>query len=105
LAYICQTNEQQHTMSNWKINPDWSKHNAIYNEGGEGYNPHNKWMQQPTKAQANGRLLRDQQGNVMQESVMRTKLAELTERMGRLTDATAIDITQRTITHYASQLA
>jgi hypothetical protein len=92
-------------MSNWNINPEWSKHNAIYNEGGEGYNPHNKWMQKSATVQAVGRILRDANGNVMKESVMRTKLAELTERISRLTDATAIAITQDTINHYTAQLA
>lgn len=92
-------------MSNWMINPEWSKHNAIYNEGGEGYNPHSKWIAKPATVQAIGRLLRDQNGNVIKESVMRAKLAELTERMTRLTDATAIAITQETINHYTAQLA
>lgn len=27
-----------------KINPEWQKHADLYNEGAEGYNPHQKWL-------------------------------------------------------------
>lgn len=27
-----------------KLNPKWIKYNNIMNEGGEGYNPHNKYI-------------------------------------------------------------
>ncbi len=28
----------------WQINPKWKAHNDLYNEGGEGYNPYEKWL-------------------------------------------------------------
>ena len=27
-----------------KLNPEWKKYNDFYNEGGEGYNPHQKMI-------------------------------------------------------------
>lgn len=27
-----------------KINPEWTKYNEMFNEGGEGYNPHSKYI-------------------------------------------------------------
>lgn len=31
-------------MDNNKINPLWIAHNNLYNDGGEGYNPHDKYI-------------------------------------------------------------
>lgn len=27
-----------------KLNPAWAAHNSLYNDGGEGYNPHSKYL-------------------------------------------------------------
>ena len=36
------TGEPKKTCS--KINPKWKQYNDLYNEGGEGFNPHEKYL-------------------------------------------------------------
>ena len=33
-----------------KLNPVWKAHNDLYNEGGEGFNPHQKYIAVPAAA-------------------------------------------------------
>ena len=42
-----------------KLNPAWVAHNDLYNEGGEGYNPHPKFIcAQPVAPSGAARVIR-----------------------------------------------
>lgn len=92
-----------------KINPAWQAWQALQNEGGEGYNPHPKWIAAtpaPVKAAAkvDNRMLHDESGNLIPAAKLAVKLARDIERLPRLTDATAIAITEAAIAHAKAQL-
>ena len=93
------------------LNPKWKSYNDFQNEGGEGYNPHPKFIrtqaieqrqsgQQPTP----NRMLRDQQGNLVPELKLRASLDRLKTRLAGISDASAKTIIQASIDHAERQL-
>lgn len=40
-----------------QISPDWTRYNAVMNEGGDGYNPHAKYIAKATIAVAQPRRM------------------------------------------------
>lgn len=100
----------------FKINPEWKKYNDFFNEGGEGYNPHKKWISAEEKteakttaitssATANDRLLKDQRGNHIRESALRANLEKDLARLEKVTDPFARKIIEESIAHAHAQLA
>lgn len=45
-----------------KLNPMWTAHNNLYNEGGDGYNPHDKYI--PDSPEPVWSMLMDRQHKV-----------------------------------------
>lgn len=100
----------------YKINPEWKKYNDLQNEGGEGYNPHKKYISanigqkeiSKTSPTANAgtidRLLNDERGNLIRESKLRENLAKDLVRLQKLTDQYAIAIVAKSIAHAKNQL-
>lgn len=100
------------------INPAWKAHNDLYNEGGEGYNPHNKFVTNtgkpaprpaygvatPTPVKHTGRALRDERGNVIMESALRARLEKDEAKLPGLTNAFGIKIVTEAIEFARKQL-
>lgn len=93
------------------INPAWKWHNDTYNEGGEGYNPHPKWIDSEGKPEvvsvtpSNERLISVPGiSRLLRESEVRASIAEAQERLTRLTDPSAIRITKEGIAAYTKAL-
>lgn len=97
-------------MSNVTINPDWLRYNAFQNEGGEGYNPHRKWIAKAAPqasrvaASSDNRMLRDESGNLIPARKLAARLATDEARLLKITDETARRITQAAIDHARAQL-
>ncbi len=99
----------------FKINPEWKKYNDFFNEGGEGYNPHQKWIADEGKPVDNtsatveqkksDRLLKDQRGNNIRESVLRANLEKDLARLEKVTDPFGKKILEESIAHAKAQLA
>jgi hypothetical protein len=96
-----------------KLNQAWQSYNDLNNEGGEGYNPHPKWitarrdLATTTAAQTKRtteNLVRDLRGNLISESALRSQLANNRTRIATITDPTARVIVQRSIDHAIAQL-
>ena len=85
-------------MSNVTINPAWLAFNDLINEGGEGFNPHPKWIAKTAAAVAPvatvkaDRMLRDARGNTVPESKVRARLAKSLATLPTLTNASAIEL-------------
>ena len=98
-------------MSNVTINPQWLAYNSLHNEGGEGYNPHSKWIAKvaPVAAAAAKaapvRYLRDERGNTIGSDKLAARLAAEEATLPRLTDAGAIEGLQKRIAFARAQLA
>lgn len=96
-------------MSNMQINPAW-QHAQIANEGGEGYNPHAKWIVRqvaPITARRSApvvRMLRDERGNLIGSDKLATLLAKDEARLLKITDASARALTEKSINHARQQL-
>lgn len=94
-------------MSNVQINPEWLAYNNGMNEGGEGFNPHAKWIPRQTcevRSFTGDQLVRDYAGRTVRASKLRESMALDEKRLARITDPTARDITQRYIDHAKQQL-
>jgi hypothetical protein len=93
------------------INPAWKQFNDLYNEGGEGYNPHPKFIDRqaaPVVAKhsaATARLVKDERGNIVPAAKMAERLAKDEARLARVTDASARAITQASIDFARAALA
>lgn len=90
-----------------RINPAWQTWNDLQNEGGGGYNPHPKFISAPAARvapKAANRMLRDQRGNLIPESMLRASLAKDEARLATITNAVAREITQAAIAHARQQL-
>ena len=99
-------------MSNMTINPAWKAYNDINNEGGEGYNPHPKFIARAAigasvaaKAAADSRILKDERGNLIPAAKMAERLAKDGARLARITDESAKAITQASINFARAALA
>ena len=94
-------------MSKMTLNPAWKRHNDYYNEGGEGYNPHSKWIAAPVAAPAvevkspSGKVYRDSRGMPIDPAAL---LAESEARLATLSDPIAIKLVQGTIAKYRAML-
>lgn len=93
------------------INPAWKQFNELFNEGGEGYNPHPKFIARsaaPATAKAPAvaaRLVKDERGNTVPAAKMAERLARDESRMTKITDASARAITQAAIDFARAALA
>lgn len=94
------------------INPAWKQFNDLVNEGGEGYNPHPKFITRAVapvvapaaKAVAN-KLVKDERGNLVPAAKMAERLAKDEARMVKITDESARRITQAAIDFARAALA
>lgn len=93
------------------INPAWKNWQALQNEGGEGYNPHPKWIEraETTKVSApvtatDKRMVRDERGNYVPAHKLAASLADDIAKLSRITDASARAIVEASIAHARSQL-
>jgi len=98
----------------FKLNPEWKKYNDFFNEGGEGYNPHKKWISAEEKPaekiaaaeqQKSDRLLKDMRGNNIRESALRANLEKDLARLEKVTDPFGRKIIEDSIAHAKAQLA
>ncbi len=97
------------------LNPAWKAFNDLHNEGGEGYNPHPKWIARqaapvavkPAVAAASGasKYVKDERGNTMTAAKMAERLAKDEACMLRITDASARSLTQARIDFARAALA
>lgn len=97
-----------------KINPEWKQYNDLMNEGGEGYNPHKKWISagketavtvSSTASAGQDRILKDQRGNNIRESALRANLNKDLARLEKVTDPVGRKILEASIAHAQAQLA
>lgn len=97
-----------------KINPEWKQYNDLMNEGGEGYNPHKKWIPagketavtvSSTASAGQDRILKDQRGNNIRESAIRANLHKDLARLEKVTDPVGRKILEASIAHAQAQLA
>lgn len=88
------------------LNPAWIKHNALYNEGGEGYNPHPKYvMRQPAKPSVSSRMVKDERGNLIPSHKLAERLAQDEARLQTITDDSARAIVIQSIEFARAALA
>ena len=98
-------------MSNVTINPAWLRWTSVENEGGEGYNPHPKWMAKGSapavaaKASTENRMLRDERGNLIPAGKLAARLESDSARLATLSNDSARKITQAAIDFAKQQLA
>ena len=93
-----------------KINPAWIAYNDLQNEGGEGYNPHPKYIAASTpvataRKSVSVRMLKDERGNLIPADKMAARLARDESRISKTTDASALQIVQASIDYARAQLA
>ncbi len=92
-----------------KINPAWKAYNDVMNEGGEGFNPHAKYISAPVAAVARpaavaNKMLRDQRGNLIPADKLQAALDKDIARLSKITDASARALTEQSIAHARQQL-
>lgn len=94
-----------------KINPAWQDWQITQNEGGEGYNPHPKWIEvaaspkaATTTTKTDNRMLRDERGNYIPASKLAAAMERDIARLDKITDATARAIVEAGIAHARAQL-
>lgn len=91
-----------------RINPAWRQWQDLQNEGGEGYNPHAKWISAAPVAnrvaQPAGGMLKDERGNLVPAAKLAARLARDQQRLSIITDASARAITLAAINHARAQL-
>ena len=99
-------------MSNVTINPQWLAYNNLHNEGGEGYNPHRKWIAKTAPATVpavakttDARMLRDERGNSIPAAKLAARLAKDTATLPTLINESARAIVQASIDFARAQLA
>ena len=88
------------------LNPKWKAHNDFYNEGGEGYNPHPKYINRdaPAKPQSE-KMVKGMNGNMVRVSALKAGLEKDLARMEAITDPFARQITQKHIDFARQALA
>jgi hypothetical protein len=93
------------------LNPEWKKYNDFQNEGGEGFNPHQKWIvesgnKKPDHAKTGGYdpLVRNQMGNYVRASALRADMCKCQQRLETVTDETAKEILIKSIEHAKKEL-
>ena len=97
-------------MSNFNINPAWLRWTNLENEGGEGFNPHPKWIAKvvapivTVNTSVDNRMLRDERGNLIPASKLANRLQNDTKRLSSVTDAYAQEILQASIDFARQQL-
>ena len=94
-----------------KINPAWKAYNDSMNEGGEGFNPHAKYIAAPVvvaaaacPAAVANKMLRDQRGNLIPADKLQAALDKDVARLSKITDASARALTEQSIAHARQQL-
>ena len=99
-------------MTMTTINPAWTQYNELVNEGGEGYNPHPKFIARqaapvtkPTVAVAAARMLKGERGNYISAAKLAERLARDEARLSKITDESAKAITQASIDFARAALA
>jgi len=101
-----------------KINPAWISYNNLHNEGGEGFNPHPKYLvstpakavsAKPAQAAASTAnaddLIKDERGQWVRRSVLVARLADYEKRLPGITDKFAREIVQKSIDFARAALA
>jgi len=95
-----------------QLNPAWKRFNDLHNEGGEGYNPHPKFIAAQsaaaapkTGAGAASRIVKDERGNHISAAKLAERLARDEARMLKITDESARAITQAAIEFARNALA
>lgn len=99
-------------MKNSKINPKWKSYNDLNNEGGEGFNPHSKFIspnptqpkKQPPLTNNQSGYCRDERGNTVARETLAKRLEKDIELIQRLTNDYAIKITQESINFAKKEL-
>lgn len=85
-------------MSKFRINPQWQEHNDIYNEGGDGFNPYNRWISAPSTQNNNDKkYCLDGAGSPKTLQEWRVDLAKSEERLEKITDKFGIEIVKKSI--------
>ena len=96
-------------MGQMMINPAWTAWQNLQNEGGEGYNPHAKWIAKPISATVvaakSSRMLKDESGNLIPESKLQARLAKDKARLETVTNPVAIEMIKSAIAFAEAQLA
>jgi hypothetical protein len=95
------------------INPAWIAYNDVQNEGGEGYNPHPKYVARAAAVVApaaalsalTNKLVRNQRGNLIKASAMAEQLAKDEARLPKITDAYGRKLTEEAIAYARAALA
>ncbi len=92
-----------------KLNPEWKKWNDLQNEGGEGYNPHPKWIQAdsssiPSSAtpKSSPRLVRDMRGNYISSIKLMEQLKKDERRLALFPEGNPI--IQESVDHARKEL-
>lgn len=100
-----------------QINPAWKQYNDINNEGGEGYNPHPKFVGQrlfaeeltcttPPMGTWPGRAIsRAEAESLLDDELRGLRDAEARAACGDLSAAVSVDRIKGRVAHYQSQLA
>ena len=97
-------------MSN-KINPKWKQYNDLNNEGCEGFNPHRKFIESTNDKKAKSTQInnarsfcKDEKGNTITSEKLSERLKNDLEVIKRLTNDSAIKITQESINFAKKEL-
>lgn len=100
-----------------QVNPAWTQYNAVNNEGGEGYNPHPKYLGDVQNAEVldctsapmgsfPGRAISRAEAQYLLDKETRLLAdAELRAQCGDLSAAVAVDGIKSRVAHYTAQLA
>lgn len=88
-----------------KLNPEWTRYNNLQNEGGEGYNPHPKYIAVAASVAASpvsaGKVYRNRQGRQIDPVAL---IAESEARLARVTDKLARAAIEKSIAEYRAML-
>jgi hypothetical protein len=88
-----------------KLNPEWTSHNNLHNEGGEGYNPHPKYITVANTAAtaplSAGKVYRNRQGRQIDPVAL---IAESEARLARVTDKLARAAIEKSIAEYRAMM-
>lgn len=94
------------------LNPAWKQYQDVVNEGGEGFNPHPKYITRQSVpavakpvATASSRMVKDERGNTVPAAKMAERLAKDEARLAKITNESARAITQASIDFARAALA
>jgi hypothetical protein len=102
---------------NKQVNPAWTQYNDINNEGGEGYNPHPKFlgdvktpevldcMSAPMGFFPGRAISKAEATYLLSEEKRLLADAELRAKCGDLSASVAVDGIKSRVAHYAAQIA